>query len=180
MATSGKISTRVSALVTALMLAAAPVATAEPNAAVDANTCPYRVATPPAVDSSEVPEAGDPPGPLPVPAKPMGGDALSGCGIITAPGTPPVPGDVSAEAWLVADLDSGAVIAARDPHGRHRPASIIKVLVAMASINAFNQNKTVPGTDDDAAAEGTKVGVDADGTYTINQLLHGLLMHSGN
>ncbi len=50
----------------------------------------------------------------------------------------------------------------------------------MASINAFNQNKAVPGTDDDAAAEGTKVGVDNGGTYTINQLLHGLLMHSGN
>jgi serine-type D-Ala-D-Ala carboxypeptidase (penicillin-binding protein 5/6) len=77
-------------------------------------------------------------------------------------------------------LDSGAVIAAKDPHGRHRPASIIKVLVAMASISAFPLNKSVVGTADDAAAEGTKVGVDDGGTYTINQLLHGLLMHSGN
>ena len=73
----------------------------------------------------------------PVPPKPVGGEALAGCGIVTAPDTPPLPGDVSAEAWLVADLDSGAVIAARDPHGRHRPASIIKVLVAMASLNAL-------------------------------------------
>jgi len=80
----------------------------------------------------------------------------------------------------VADLDSGAVIAAKDPHGRHRPASIIKVLVAMASINAFNLNEPVTGSAEDAAAEGTKVGVDDGGTYTINQLLHGLLMHSGN
>ena len=95
------------------------------------DACPYQVSTPPAVDSSEVPEAGDPPQPLPVPAKPVGGDALAGCGVITAPGTPPVPDDVSAEAWLVADLDTGDVIAAKDPHGRHRPASIIKVLVAM-------------------------------------------------
>src|SRR6476620_3812124 len=180
MATSGKISTRVSALVAALMLAAAPVATAEPNAAVDANTCPYRVATPPAVDSSEVPEAGDPPGPLPVPAKPMGGDALSGCGIIPAPGTPPVPGDVSAEAWLVADLDTGDVIAARDPHGRHRPASIIKVLVAMQAIKELPIHKVVAGTADDSAQEGTKVGVGENGWYSINDLLHGLLMYSGN
>lgn len=142
--------------------------------------CPYRVATPPAVDSSEVPQAGDPPLPLAVPSTPIGGNALAGCGIITAPNTEPVPGDVSAEAWLVADLDSGAVIAARDPHGRHRPASIIKVLVAMASINAFNLNKSVAGTEDDEAAEGTKVGVAPGGTYTVNQLLHGLLMHSGN
>ena len=80
----------------------------------------------------------------------------------------------------MADLDSGAVIAAKDPHGRHRPASIIKVLVAMASINALPLNKPVVGTDEDAAAEGTKVGVDAGGVYTVDQLLHGLLMHSGN
>jgi D-alanyl-D-alanine carboxypeptidase (penicillin-binding protein 5/6) len=155
-----------------------PAASAEPNAAHD--TCPYQVSTPPAVDSSEVPQAGDPPLPLPVPASPIGGNALSGCGVVAAPSTPPVPGDISAEAWVVADLDSGAIVAARDPHGRHRPASVIKVLVAMASINELNLNKTVDGTPEDAAAEGTKVGVAPGGTYTVNQLLHGLLMHSGN
>lgn len=155
-----------------------PAALAEPNAT--AGTCPYRVTTPPAVDSSEVPQAGDPPVPLPVPAAPVGGNALGGCGVIAAPDTPPVPGDISAEAWLVADLDSGAVVAAKDPHGRHRPASVIKVLVAMASLGELNLNKTVAGTPEDAAAEGTKVGVAPGGTYTVNQLLHGLLMHSGN
>ena len=112
-----------------------PAAIAEPGAEVNpqAADCPYKINTPPAVDSSEVPRAGDPPMPLAVPPTPIGGNALSGCGVIAAADTPPVPGDVSAEAWVVADLDSGAMIAARDPHGRHRPASIIKVLVAMAS-----------------------------------------------
>ena len=159
-----------------------PAAVAEPSPGPNAGpaTCPYKVTTPPAVDSSEVPQAGDSPIPLAVPAKPVGGDALGSCGILAAPGTPPLPNDVSAEAWLVADLDSGAVIAAKDPHGRHRPASIIKVLVAMACLNAFNLNKSVVGTAEDAAAEGTKVGVDDGGTYTMNELLHGLLMHSGN
>ena len=172
---------RAAALAAALFLLAAPaVATAEPNAAPEAPACPYRESTPPAVDSSEVPEAGDPPAPLPVPAKPLGGDALSGCGIITAPGTPPVPGDISAEAWLVADLDSGDIVAARDPHGRHRPASIIKVLIAMQSIKELPIHKVVAGTQDDANAEGTKVGVGENGFYSINDLLHGLLMYSGN
>lgn len=168
-----------------MFLAAAPAAPAalaetgdEPDTALVG--CPYKVTTPPAVDASEVPEAGEPPVPLAVPATPVGGEALSGCGIITAPGTPEVPGDVSAEAWLVADIDSGAVIAARDPHGRHRPASVIKVLTAMAAINELDLNKPVAGTVDDARAEGTKVGVGGDGTYTVNQLLHGLLMGSGN
>ena len=175
-----------SCLAAAVLVAAAPAllptASAEPNPGPNAApaNCPFKVNTPPAVDTSEVPQAGDPPIPLAVPPKPVGGDALAGCGVITAPDTPPPPTDVSADAWLVADLDSGAVIAAKDPHGRHRPASIIKVLIAMVSINSLPLNKAVPGTDEDATAEGTKVGVEEGGVFTVNQLLHGLLMHSGN
>jgi D-alanyl-D-alanine carboxypeptidase (penicillin-binding protein 5/6) len=179
MATSGSIVHRVACLVAATALMTAPALAGSPLAHAD-DVCPYRVATPPAVDSSEVPQAGDPPQPMPVPAKPLGGDALSGCGIVTAPGTPPVPDDVSAEAWLVGDLDTGDVIAARDPHGRHRPASIIKVLVAMQALKELPTGKQVIGTNDDAAAEGTRVGVDEGGKYTVSDLLHGLLMHSGN
>ncbi|MGV0853436.1 D-alanyl-D-alanine carboxypeptidase family protein [Mycolicibacterium phlei] len=177
-----KIRTRVAALVAALFVLGGPaVANAQPPAAPEASACPYRETTPPAVDASEEPKPGEaPPAPLPVPAKPLGGDALSGCGVITAPGTPPVPEDVSAEAWIVADLDTGDVIAAKDPHGRHRPASIIKVLVAMQAIKELPIHKVVPGTAEDAAQEGTKVGVGEGGHYSINDLLHGLMMYSGN
>ncbi len=179
MATFTTASQRATALAAALFLMACPaMANAEPNATSDA--CPYQVSTPPAVDSSEVPTAGDPPQPLAVPSDPVGGDALGGCGVITAPGTPPVPGDISAEAWLVADLDSGDVIAAKDPHGRHRPASIIKVLVATEALRDLPIHKVVAGTPDDAAAEGTKVGIGDGGHYSIRDILHGLLMHSGN
>jgi D-alanyl-D-alanine carboxypeptidase (penicillin-binding protein 5/6) len=115
-----------------------------------------------------------------VPATPVGGEALSGCGVIVGAGTPPVPADISAEAWLVADLDSGDVIAARDPHGRHRPASLIKVLTAMQAIDELALNQIIGGTQEDADAEGTKVGVKPGGRYTVDDLLHGLLMYSGN
>jgi len=168
---------RAAALAAALFFAATP---ALANADPEAPACPYQVSTPPAVDSSEVPKAGDPPQPLAVPKDPVGGDALGRCGVVTAPGTPPLPNDVSAEAWLVADLDSGDVIAARDPHGRHRPASIIKVLVAMQALRDLPIHKVVAGTPDDAAAEGTKVGIGEGGHYSIRDILHGLLMHSGN
>ncbi|HEV7418433.1 MAG TPA: D-alanyl-D-alanine carboxypeptidase family protein [Mycobacterium sp.] len=179
MATSGFTMRRAASLLAAAALLTAPALVGTPVAHAD-DACPYRVATPPAVDESEVPTAGDPPAPLPVPAAPLGGEALSGCGVVTAPGTPPLPDDVSADAWLVADLDTGDVIATKDPHGRHRPASIIKVLVAMQSIKDLPINRQVMGTEDDANAEGTRVGVDPGGVYTVNDLLHGLLMHSGN
>src|ERR1700759_920445 len=172
MATSRMFSMRAFSLVAvAAMLAGpafvgTPIATAEPNAAPGGAVCPYRESTPPAVDSSQGPQGGDPPGPLPVPARPLGGDALSGCGLITAPGTPPVPNDISAEAWLVADLDSGDIIAAKEPHGRHRPASIIKVLVATQALRDLPIHKVVAGTAEDAAAEGTKVGIGEGGHYS--------------
>ena len=106
-----------SCLAAAVFMTAAPVvlpnARAGPNLGPNAASanCPFKVNTPPAVDTSEVPQAGDPPIPLAVPTKPVGGEALAGCGMITAPDTPPPPADVSADSWLVADLDSGAVIA---------------------------------------------------------------------
>lgn len=172
---------RAAAVAATLCLVGAPaVAFGDPAPPPDPNSCPYKVSTPPAVDSSEVPTAGDPPQPLAVPATPVGGDALGSCGVIVAAGAPPLPNDVSAEAWLVADIDSGDVIAARDPHGRHRPASIIKVLLAMQAINELPLDRVIVGTQEDANAEGTKVGVDLGGRYTVNDLLHGLLMHSGN
>ncbi|HEX3283883.1 MAG TPA: D-alanyl-D-alanine carboxypeptidase family protein [Mycobacterium sp.] len=181
MATLPTATRRATALAAALFLMTSPaLANAEPNAAPDSAACPYQVSTPPAVDSSEVPTAGDPPLPLPLPDKPVGGDALSGCGVITAPGTPPVPNDISAEAWLVADLDSGDIIAAKDPHGRQRPASIIKVLVATQALRDLPIHKVIAGTAEDAAAEGTRVGIGEGGHYSIGDILHGLLMHSGN
>lgn len=173
---------RVACAVTAAFLMAGPVLVGAPLAGADPgpDPCPYRVTTPPAVDDSEVPKAGPPPQPLPVPATPLGGEALGGCGVITAPDTPPVPGDVSAEGWLIADLDTGEVIAAKDPHGRHRPASIIKVLTAMQAIQDLPINRQVNGTEADEASEGSKVGVKNGERYSISDLLHGLLMVSGN
>ena len=80
----------------------------------------------------------------------------------------------------MADLDTGDVIAARDPHGRHRPASVVKVLTAMAAINELPLNRMIEGSQEDANSEGTRVGVKPGGRYTVTDLLHGLLMYSGN
>jgi D-alanyl-D-alanine carboxypeptidase (penicillin-binding protein 5/6) len=61
-------------MLAAPILLGVPAASAEPNAAHD--TCPYEVSTPPAVDSSEVPQAGEPPLPLSVPTSPIDGHGV--------------------------------------------------------------------------------------------------------
>jgi D-alanyl-D-alanine carboxypeptidase (penicillin-binding protein 5/6) len=105
---------------------------------------------------------------------------MAECGYVVPPGAPPLPKKLDAESWVLTDMDSGAVLAARDPHARQRPASIIKTLLGMVAIDELDPDTVVAGTHADANQRGSKVGVGPGGHYTIRQLLHGLLMQSGN
>ncbi|MEC3913133.1 D-alanyl-D-alanine carboxypeptidase family protein [Nocardia sp. CDC160] len=160
---------------------AQPPTTTTPFTTPNTDDCPNKTAPPPPIDTSEVPEPGrTAPAALPIPSPPIGGKQLGGCGVILPSGAGPVPDGISATAWEVADLDTGKVIAAKDPHGRYRPASTIKVLLASVAIPALDVNKTVIGTQDDANADGTRVGIGPGGTYTNKQLFQALIMASGN
>ncbi|RVW04510.1 D-alanyl-D-alanine carboxypeptidase family protein [Rhodococcus spongiicola] len=155
-----------------------PVAAQPPT---NTDECPYRESPPPAIDLSEVPKPGQAaPMPLPVPDSPVGGGELGNCGIVTAPGTPPLPADISATAWILCDLDTGQVLAAKDPHGRYRPASTIKVLLSLVAFDELDLDKTYVADAADAAMEGSSVGLGAGGAYSNLQLMQGLLMRSGN
>lgn len=145
------------------------------------DTCPNKVAPPPPIDTSEVVAPGEPsPPPLPAPSPAVGGDRLAACGVVVPLNVPGVPNDISATSWVVADLDSGKVLAAKDPHGRYRPASTIKTLLAIVALRSLDMNKVVIGTPEDANADGTRVGIGAGGRYTNKQLIQALLMSSGN
>ena len=146
-----------------------------------ADPCPYRSTPPPAIDASEVPAPGETtPAPVPVPRHVVGGGKLSACGTIQPEGSPPLPPELTSAAWILADLDTGEVLAAKDPHGRHRPASTIKVLLAALAIQHLDLDTVVTASADDAAAEGSSVGIGAGGQYTVHTLLRGLMMNSGN
>ncbi|MBY6365783.1 D-alanyl-D-alanine carboxypeptidase family protein [Rhodococcoides corynebacterioides] len=160
---------------------AQPPPTTTPFATPDTNSCPHRETPPPAIDASEAPAPGSSaPAPVPVPDVPVGGNDLGDCGVILADGAPAVPADISATAWTVSDLDTGAVIAAKDPHGRYRPASTIKVLLALVALDSLNLDTRVTATAEDAETEGSAVGLGKGGVYTVRQLLQGLVMASGN
>lgn len=155
--------------------------TTTPFTTPNTDDCPYATSPPPAVDLSEVPAPGETtPVPLPVPAEPVGGDALAQCGTVTEDGAPPLPADISATGWVLSDLDSGDVIAAKDPHGRYRPASTIKILLALVALEELDLNTTVVATAEDANAEGSAVGIGKGGVYSNFQLMQGLVMASGN
>ncbi|MGF0226375.1 D-alanyl-D-alanine carboxypeptidase family protein [Dietzia natronolimnaea] len=147
----------------------------------DLTGCPYRTSPPAPVDQSEVPLPGQTsPVPPPVPETPPGGDSLDGCDVV-APDGFEVPRDVTASAWMISDLDTGEVVAARDPHGRYRPASLIKTLLATVALDTLDADRVIEVTDEDLlGAEGSLVGIGPGGQYSVDRLVRGLLMSSGN
>lgn len=147
----------------------------------DTDDCRYRLEPPPPVDTSEAPLPGEPtPEPVPLPEEPVGGERMGECGPVLPPGADVLPGAITATAWVIADLDTGAVLAAKDPHGRHRPASTVKLLTALVAGERLPPDHVVLGTQEDADQEGSSVGMVAGGVYTVTDLLAGLLMVSGN
>ena len=147
----------------------------------DLTGCPFRTTPPPAVDESEVPLPGQTsPAPPPVPDTPAGGDALDRCDV-AAPDGFDVPRDVTASAWMISDLDTGEIVAAKDPHGRYRPASIIKTLLASLALDELDPDEIITVTPEDLeGSEGSLVGVGPGGKYSVHRLVSGLLMSSGN
>ncbi|HEX7353645.1 MAG TPA: serine hydrolase [Mycobacteriales bacterium] len=96
-----------------------------------------------------------------------------------APGLP-APPPVSAAGWLVADLDTGQVLAAHDAHGRYAPASTLKILTALTVIPQLDPAAQVLVTPADVDVDGTRVGIVPGHTYTVASLLQAMLMVSGN
>jgi serine-type D-Ala-D-Ala carboxypeptidase (penicillin-binding protein 5/6) len=109
----------------------------------------------------------------------VGGPLLASRGIVVASGDTPLP-VVKAGSWLVADMDSGKVLAARDPHGLYRPASTLKTLTALTLLPLLSKTKVYIAQAADATVEGSKVGLLPGAAYTVNQLFYGLLLPSGN
>jgi D-alanyl-D-alanine carboxypeptidase (penicillin-binding protein 5/6) len=85
-----------------------------------------------------------------------------------------------APAWIVADLDTGTVLAGRDMYGAFPPASTIKVLLALTALDELSLDATVLATPTAARAECNCAGITAGRTYTTRQLLEATLLVSGN
>ncbi|MGH3854778.1 MAG: D-alanyl-D-alanine carboxypeptidase family protein [Pseudonocardiaceae bacterium] len=155
-------------------LPTALAATAQPD-------CTRQIAPPPPVDTSEAPAPGTlAPPPLAVPDPPVGGPRMGECGLVLPAGAPAPPAGVDAKSWLIADANSGEVLAAKDPHARNRPASTLKLFTALLAADQLAPDRVVVGTQADADQDGSRVGIGPGGHYTVRQLLTSLFLVSGN
>ncbi|MEU9739380.1 serine hydrolase [Micromonospora chersina] len=131
------------------------------------------------------PKVTRPPRPTPPQSVPeqraVGGEALATEGLTTPPGSPAPPA-VTATTWLVADLDTGAVLGACGPHEYGTPASTQKLLLAATLLNRIDPKQVATATRADLDIErgSSAVGLLVGGRYAVETLWLGLLLQSGN
>jgi D-alanyl-D-alanine carboxypeptidase len=138
----------------------------------------------PTADPSAPTPTAPPPGGPPQGSAPggttVGGEGLDTRGTVVVDDAAPLPAGIVAPGWLVADAGSGAVLAARDPHGRYYPASTLKTLTLLTLLPLLDPAEVVEGTVEDEAVEGSRVGLVAGGRYPVSLLFQAMVLQSGN
>ena len=74
---------------------------------------------------------------------PVGGQRMTGTGVIVDRAAPRLP-YVTSRSWVVANARTGAVLAAKGPHVRARPASTLKTLLALTMLPRLNRYSSTP------------------------------------
>lgn len=116
----------------------------------------------------------------------LGGPLLGNPGtqVKLGPGAPVLPKELSGRSWIVADAESGEILAAHNAHWPLAPASTLKMLFADTLLPKFpdaTQKHLVTTTDLAGIGEGSSlVGIKEKQTYTVHDLWLGVFLRSGN
>jgi serine-type D-Ala-D-Ala carboxypeptidase (penicillin-binding protein 5/6) len=97
---------------------------------------------------------------------------------------PPAPA-VEAKAWLLLDVNSGQVLASRNANDRFEPASLTKLMTAYLAFSALKQkslkpDQVVPVSTRAWKAEGSRMFIEPNKPVTVDELLRGMIIQSGN
>lgn len=101
-------------------------------------------------------------------------------GAATAGTAVPEPPPLQAEAASLVDVDSGRMLYAKDPGRRLPPASTVKILTALVVLEHVRLEETITVSPAAAAAEGSSMYLRPGMILTVEDLLYGLLLESGN
>lgn len=121
------------------------------------------------------------PAPVVAPAHVIGGPRLATTDVVTdLPAGVPRPPDNPAVSYVLADMDTGEILAAKNPHAWLLPASTLKTLTALVLMPSLHPDTVVVGAEEDTQADGTKVGITVGGRYPVDDLFNALVMVSAN
>ncbi|MET9602596.1 D-alanyl-D-alanine carboxypeptidase [Streptomyces sp. NPDC006459] len=121
----------------------------------------------------------------PVTMSTVGGSLLGqpGTQVNLLPGAPQLPANLTGRSWIVADAESGEVLASHNAHWRLPPASTMKMLFADTVLPSLPKDQVHRVTDADMEGVGqgsSLVGVKEDHEYSVHDLWLGVFLRSGN
>ncbi|MCI8497501.1 MAG: D-alanyl-D-alanine carboxypeptidase [Clostridiales bacterium] len=87
---------------------------------------------------------------------------------------------VSAQAAVLMDADSGRVLFAKEEHKRLSMASTTKIMTALITVEQGNLDREITVTDEMVRVEGSAMGLRAGDKVTMEGLVYGMLLPSGN
>jgi len=87
--------------------------------------------------------------------------------------------DISAQSFLIYDLDANQLLLAQNIHDTLAPASLTKLMTALLVLEQATMTATVTVQGSDLVG-GASMGLQAGETITVEELLWGLLIPSGN
>ena len=105
---------------------------------------------------------------------------------VTHAQTPSVPASqIAARAWVLLDTQSGQLITGYKHDERFEPASLTKLMTAYLVFEALKQKKikpdqVVPVSDKARQAIGSRMFIQQDMPVTVDELLRGMIIQSGN
>jgi D-alanyl-D-alanine carboxypeptidase (penicillin-binding protein 5/6) len=112
----------------------------------------------------------------------IGGPQMASRGEVVseaAHGAEPLP-DIPASAWVIANADTGQVLAAKDPHGEFGPASTLKVLTAVTLIPLLNPDGMIVASPLATSQQPTSAFLITGRAYRVSDLFRALLLISAN
>ena len=95
------------------------------------------------------------------------------------------PPNLAVKAYLLQDFNSGSIVAASKKDDRIEPASLTKIMTAYLSFDAIQHghlklDQTLPVSEKAWKVEGSKMFIDPKVAVTVDELLHGMIIQSGN
>jgi D-alanyl-D-alanine carboxypeptidase len=83
--------------------------------------------------------------------------------------------------YILLDADTGEILAQRGARERRAPASLTKIFTAIETIEEASPDVTITTSDADFVSEfASQVGFGAGETFTVDELLYGMMLPSGN
>lgn len=97
----------------------------------------------------------------------------------------PAPPQIAAKAYLLLDFNSAQPLVSQNPDERVEPASLTKLMTAYLTFSALKQktirlDQTVPVSERAWRSEGSRMFIEPGKPVTVDELMRGMIVQSGN